>query len=88
MLLNLFRLITLYHLLKIIFPLVNPSSGTNFKSLIHFWYIWNCDWLSALDDRNFLLCLLFTFQFDEIVAEIEMPFYIVLTLFHILRHID
>jgi hypothetical protein len=48
MLLNLFRLITLYHLLKIIFPLVNPSSGTSFKSLIHFflshllpqfWYI-------------------------------------------------
>jgi hypothetical protein len=39
MLLNLFRLITLYHLLKIIFPLVNPSSGTNFKSLIHFWFL-------------------------------------------------
>jgi hypothetical protein len=39
MLLNLFRLITLYHLLKIIFPLVNPSSGTSFKSLIHFFFI-------------------------------------------------
>jgi hypothetical protein len=35
-----------------------------------------------------LLCLLFTFQFDEIVAEIEMSFYTVLTLFHIVCHID